>query len=44
MDTHAANFADVNQYLDDVPATEITRFPRAGLFWASQLSAWGEAS
>lgn len=44
VETHAANFPDVDHYLGDVAAADITRFPRADLFWASpSCPPWTDA-
>lgn len=35
VETHAANFPTVEHHLGDVTKIDLTRFPRADLFWAS---------
>jgi len=35
IDVHARNFPHADHYLGDVTKADITRFPRADLFWAS---------
>lgn len=44
IQSHARNFPDVDHYLGDVAAADITRFPRADLFWASpSCPPWSNA-
>lgn len=35
VETHSTNFPHVDHYCGDVVAADITRFPRADIFWAS---------
>lgn len=44
VDSHSANFPTVDHYVGDVAKADLTRFPRADIFWASPACpAWTDA-